>query len=285
MRLITIISIFVVLLVLISGCKTSSDPTSEDTPLTQEQATQIYEAQKPVIAAFAHYMVSQSTTAAEGELESIPSGFGNNIMVKPAPMFKPTDADTFVYNGNGCWSLDVTMTYEGYALDLAFGVCFDNFDLYGRPTALTDAVDISLDLDVATSYSGEGWSSTYHLIESEVLGLDGVADFKTESGNLTINGTHDIDFSFNYVSTEQSSAADIVYKFGTADVVIAPDNFYPLSGTFTFSITFTDKTPGSQQPSYKLSGSITFNGTSTVSVTFAGYKYQLNLADYYYYNS
>ena len=62
------------------------------------------------------------------------------------------------------------------------------------------------------------------------------------------------------------------------DFVLSPQADYPLSGTIAFTIKMVQDEPGeSNDFTFTISGSITFNGTNIVPVTFAGYNYTLNL--------
>ena len=283
MRTTILILLIGILTIFLAGCSSSSDPSDQETQLTKQQVDQIYEAQKPVIAALAGYMVSQSTNAASADLGSLQGGFGSGFFLKPDAASEKLQQGDFVYNGSGCWNLSYAESYQGNSIDLDFTVCFGTYDAMGYPTAANNTVSLSLDLLSSSSYSQDGYSSSSNIDESQDLNLSGVAGFNSGTGNLTVNGQHDLEYDFSYVTPEQSAGAEVVYSFTTTNVVLAPEGQYPLSGTFAFSISWTDTSPNSQQSSYTLSGTITFNGTSTVNVTFGGYNYTLNLDEVYYY--
>jgi hypothetical protein len=265
------------------SCESSSEP-EEQPALTKEQADALWEANSGLFLAMAGYMESQATSAATFNLGNIPIGFGGGFIGKDLPqstLLKPAQGE-FVFDGVNCWDVVYSYIEGANSLEFEANVCFDVVDQFGVPTDATNTLSLSVDYDLATAYSYDNFSYSLTLTESEVLNLVGIAGFNAETGNLTVNGNQTVNASVIVVESGQTESATVAWTFTLTDIVISPLSDYPLSGTVAFTISVTDNSPGAQNAGYTVSGTITFNGTNTAAVTFAGFDYTLNLDGYYY---
>jgi hypothetical protein len=270
MRIFSILFILVFSFFIFYGCSTSEEPEKQE--LTKEQADELFAAYGDLLIALGGDIASQSTNAANFNLSNISSDFGGLPYYKPdaaKAMDKAADG-SFNYDGNGCWTLRDTVDFYYSYFRVYAQVCYDDVDVDGIPTPATDGVTIAVDYFI--TFSEPEASASITMSEIKTLNLSGVAGFRNETGNLTINGTDDVGVSF----IEGTTSAEIDFELTLTDVVLSPQGEYPLSGTLSFEMT-VDAEEGGQSQEFTVSGKITFNGTNMVPATFAGYNYTVDL--------
>ncbi len=275
--------IFIILLaplLLLTACKSTTDPVEKNQQLTKEQADQLYAGNQYILVQVINFLTIQAKTAAHGDIENMPVGLGGSFALKPVAKKAPfytADSTGFGYTGNGCWTFNYVFSAEGSSYGFDAEVCFDVYGDNGRPTATTSTATIMVDLASSSSYSGEGYANTSNRTELENLTVNGIAGFLMGTGNLTVNGTESVESSYSYTYDTETGSSNLDFNFTVTNFVISPQVVYPGGGTITFTIVTQDTSPGSENFSYNIPGTVMFNGTNIVAVKFAGFDYQLDL--------
>lgn len=275
-------------LLMFTGCATDNE--QEEVKLTRVQADQAIEENAAAIQAVAHLVTNDAPAAATtGNVNELLISYdllysllfksnvnavdklvaGNDIEV----------ADEFIYDGNGCWKLsfDSTDALSGYNVAILAQVCFDTFNLLGRPTEATNQMDYEVDFDFSGANPFEGGSFAFDLGLNRALQAMGIADYNSGNGNLILNGAADDYFDLSATSLEGSQSLSTDYSYTLKNIAFQPDVDFPVTGIIEFSISFTATPPIPDYPNFSISGTITFDGSSIVVINFAGYTYSMNL--------
>jgi hypothetical protein len=290
-RFSSFITIFVaVSLVFFAAC--STDDEKDESTLTQAQADAAIEDNAAAIAAIANLVGTQASAAAGGNVSELEVdddlfflllfGFGKrgvDGLEKMGTMSPMQDDDGFFYDGNGCWTIDYDSTdvEEGISVSILAQLCFDAWDLLGGPTEATNQMTYTIDFDLSGSSSSEEGSFSFDLGVDRDLNVTGISGYNAETGNLVVNGNDDESISLNVTSPNGSQSVALNYSYAINDVTVSPVNEYPLSGSINFSIGFSANPPIQDYPNFTVAGTITFDGSNVVGVTFAGFTYSLNL--------
>jgi len=267
---------------LLNSCKNTSEPGNVE--LTAEQLQALYAANQYLITGFALYLVNQSVAAATGELSDMPLGFfSSGYYYKSNPEFsgiKPSGEGEFTHSGSGCWDLTLNESSQGFGYEIGAQVCFASFDSEGHPTSDNDNVNISLDITNTQSQSYEDYISDIQIDEVESLIVQGIKEYMAGSGDLVANGsekvTHFTHFSYNGDTQKGTHKYDFVLK----DILLSPNSKVPKGGSIDFNLNYDDQSGNDEIGTYKIPGSVTFNGTNIVKVDFGGKKFDLDISDF-----
>jgi hypothetical protein len=289
-----LLTIFVSLsLLFFAAC--SSDDEKDEPKLTQAQADEAIQDNAEAIAAVANLVGYQARAAAtNGEVTQLEidqglfllflGGFGKRGVdgLEKMGEINPLNGDDgFFWNGNGCWTIDYDTTdvYEGYSISLSIlaQLCFDTWNLLGGPTETTNQMTYMIDFDVSGSFPLDQGSFLFDLGVDRDLTVTGISDYNSGTGNLVVNGSDDENFNISVTSPNGSQSVALNYSNTVNAVTIVPLADYPASGIINFSIGFSANPPIPDYPNFTVAGTITFDGSNVVGVTFAGFTYSLNL--------
>jgi hypothetical protein len=277
---ISIVLVFV--LGLFHSCKNTSEPG--DVELTAEQLQALYVANQYLITGFALYMVNQSVAAANGDLSDMPLGFfssGYYYKTNPdLPVIKPSGEGEFTHSGSGCWDLTHNESNEGLGYQIDTQVCFASFDSEGHPTSDNDNVNIALDISTTQSSSYEDYISESQIDEVESLVVQGIKEYLAGNSDLMANGSEKVTYFTHFSYSGDTQKGTYVYDFLLKDILLAPNSTVPKSGSIDFNISYDDQSGNDEIGTYKIPGSVTFNGTNIVKVDFAGKKFDLDISEF-----
>ena len=114
--------------------------------------------------------------------------------------------------------------------------------------------------------------------------MSGINGYKAEEGMATFNGSQSEEVKIKYVSPEETFSGTAKVTFTVKEIKIAHDSDYPEGGSFEFSFSASSEQSDELADNYFVTGGVAFNGSAIVDVTFAGYKFNIDLSNYDYYN-
>jgi len=197
---------------------------------------------------------------------------------------KSTGPNSLVYDlSTHFWVLDSTFVFENEHLDGTVAVNgkvrFTPRNAFGMPTDETDRMEYMVTVDGEAS--GHEDSVNYHASINYASDFDitGIAKFRADSGNITINGSTSA--SVNITATTNTQNVTITYSASheVDHVVFRPhheeNHKYPLSGTIRFKVKHATSVQGDTE--VNVEGTITFDGDNTAVMVFGGVTFMLNL--------
>lgn len=214
---------------------------------------------------FATPTVLASKVMSQSELQTMKKG--ENFQYNPSTGWWTF---AYTYNSGSFWNANVQMKYR-----------YTPRDGNGHATNTTDKTEYMYDynVDADTSYNSGGYNISYSMnfkMLSDMV-VTGMVAYNGGTGNLHLNGNHEYGYDYRVSAAGQSVKYIYSLKFKYLDVQLAPTGNYPASGTIQFTVK-RDFNPEVQQlPNYTVTGTITFDGDNTATLTLGGQTFQLNL--------
>jgi hypothetical protein len=285
--------LFVLILLHLTAC--SSDDQMDDPVFSKTEADAAMQANAPALIAIAKLVGFQAKTAAttgnvthleinEEEYYTRLSAFrkrhigGLKKMLKISPM---NGDDSFNYDGSGCWSIDYDTTdlAENLNVSILAQVCFDVWNDLGGPTGGTNEMLYTMGLDLSDIFTEGDQNFSIDLEIIRNIKVTGIADYKLGIGNrLVVSGINEENLNLSVTTLSGSQSIALNYSF-TINNVEMTGRTYPVFGIIDFSIGYSSDPQIQDYPDFSITGKIGFDfqGQEIVGVTFAGYKYSLNL--------
>jgi hypothetical protein len=284
------VSCLSILLLFISSCTNSSEPEKQqETQLSEEQAQAYFQENSYLLAQLTYFLASDMVQGTKGNVDDMYdlggiSTLGNSRFLKGkqiSALLKSGLSDTVYYKGNGCWYLEILESQVYLNSDIKGDICFGSVDEMGYPLASNDIFDFILDGIVSIDYSDESYTQLSSFDVVKDFNMTGIEGFNKETGMITANGTQTEEVKINLGSTEGSFSSTFKISYTVEEFKVDPMSDYPAGGGFQFQLALNASETGSQPVSYLINGAVGFNGTEIADVTFNGYKFNLNLSDYY----
>jgi len=282
-----------ILLLFISSCTSSSEPEKkQETQLSEAQAQAYFEANSDLLAQLTYFLVSDMVEGTEGNVDDMYdlggiSTYGNSRFLKAnqiSALLKSGLSDTVYYNGNGCWYLEILESQSYLSSDIKGDICFGSVDEMGYPLASNDVFDFILDGIVSIDFSDETFTQFTSFDVLKDFNMTGIDGYNKETGLITANGTQTEEVIINMTSEEGSFSSNFKISYTVEQFKVDPMSEYPADGGFQFQLSLNASETGSQPVSYLINGAVGFDGSEIADVTFNGYKFVLDLSEYYYYD-
>jgi hypothetical protein len=180
----------------------------------------------------------------------------------------------YIYNSSTGWWTYIygdTTTASGVTTISRFNyqLRFTVRDTAGGPTSATNQMEYSYDY-----YHSQTGTTPVVVTMTSDMNATGIAAYRAGTGPITINGGMVIEveselgqgYTFNYD-----------HSYDINNVTYVKTNTYATGGNIVFTIKRVLSPSVPNYPNYNVSGTITFNGTNIVDLTFGGYNFKLNL--------
>ncbi len=175
--------------------------------------------------------------------------------------------------GTGWWSNVYSSSSGGYTYNFDYRHRFTPRDANGYATDATDVMEYKYDY----TYNGSTTGYVYELSYLSDIDCDGLIGYRASTGNLTVNGSSDIDYDFEFTAGQTNYSYVYAYHNKYTNVAFENGVTYPVSGSISFTTKFslTPAIPG--YDNYNVAGKITFTGGNTATLEFGGFTYTINL--------
>ncbi len=267
----TILSVFSAIAVVFwIGC--AEDEAKPENFKTQEAAeTALFETEDDIFT-----MLEQLHSATDLAMNfdgSYPADFTfktkrmNGVKKRLAP-------NSFGYNAQtGYWTFDTTASVEGLTLSSNGKIRFTPRDLLtGLPNESTN----TMEFDMTASMRGQDAEAYIDLKYLTDLLVDGIASYRDTTGNATVSGSEEVDFSLDVTLDTEHLFGEYKHHYTIDNIVVSPTSSYPQSGRLDFTIKRSLNVSGYGQDFY-VQCSIVFDGTNIAVLEFGGFTFHIDL--------
>ena len=186
---------------------------------------------------------------------------------------KKQSPHSFGYNSQtGYWTFDSTASDQGLTYSLSGRIKFTPHDFAGLPDETTNTMEYKVMASLNETVGEEFIDLSY----DADMNVSGIAGFRAQTGNATINGSNKVSFSLDLTLDTDHIVANYDHAYKANNVVIDPTSTYPQSGTFDFTIK-RDYNIADYGVNFYIQGTITFDGTNIAVLEFGGYTFHINL--------
>jgi hypothetical protein len=269
----------------------TTDEKENERALTQDQADAAIQANAATIVGLVNLVSFHARSAAttgnvtsleidENDYFGLVFEFGKyntNGLPRTSEEAFAKDGDEFFYDGNGCWSIDYDTTdvLTDLGISILAQICFDIWNELGGPTENTTKMTYIIDFGMNGSLSRDQESASYNIGVDRNLTVGGISDYNANIGRLSLTGTIDESFDLTMTGPNGTQSITIDYSYNVKSVEI--HHGYPQLGNIDFSIGLNADPVILDFPNFTINGSIGFNGSEIVGISFDGYNYSLNL--------